>query len=172
MRTVSSKVSTATAQQVTAPHYLLALYFSTPLYLTSRDALVWDGLSWVTGDFSIGRLAPARGGMGGELSLINHDNAYSAIVLGEEVRGRTVKIWGLYGEPPYAQDDPVPLFSGVISAVPRIGDEVVLSLTSERAVSTRVPDIPLSLFLGEDMPPPGTVIEWAGGTVTLGSRDG
>jgi hypothetical protein len=172
MRTLTANVTAATARQVTAPHYLLALQFSTPLYLSSRESLVWNGLSWVSGDFRIRRLSPIRGGMSAEVTLSNHDNAYSAIVLGEEVRGKKAQIWALYGDPPYAQDDPVALFSGEIDAVPEIADQVSLKLISKTAGAVRLPDIPLSLFLGEDMPPDGTVIEWTGGKVTLEARNG
>ena len=172
MRTLTAKVAAATAQTITAPHYLVALHFSTPLYLASRPGVVWNGISWVQGDFSVHNLTTRRGGQQGEIRLVDHDGAYGAVVLNEEVRGAKVEIWALYGEPPYADEDPQPLFCGVVHGVPEIGDLVRLSLSTANGIASRLPNIPLAVFLGEDMPAPGTVIHWAGGSVVLEARNG
>jgi len=172
MRSLTAKTSSATAQTVTAPHYLLALHFSTPLYLASRPGVVWNGISWVQADFTVGNFSSRRGGMQGEIRLLNLNDAYGAVVLNEEVRGAKVGLWSLYGEPPYTADDPEMLFSGVIDGVPEIGDNVRLTLSTQAGIASRVPNIPLAVFLGEDMPVPGTVIHWSGGDVTLEARNG
>jgi hypothetical protein len=92
-----------------------------------------------------------------------------AVVLGDGIRDITADIYQLYGAAPHAAGDAVHLFSGVIDSVPSIDDFVTLSLRSTGSAVAHTPRVRLSLFVGDDMPTPGTRIQWNGDVLILES---
>lgn len=172
-RTLSSRNQTEVAKTGTIPIYLFELGFDVPLRLCTYDDVSWNGYTWARAPIALAKLQGTEGGgQTGEIRLGNLDNVYSALILNEGARGRTCKIWQLYGEPTYAVGDGVPLFDGYMDEVPDIDDEVRITIASEAVGTRRTPQITLHPWFGDDLTPPGTVIVWGGDTYILESRDG
>ena len=162
MRTLSSKTATAIAQPVTAPRYLVELGFSSTLRYSSRETLTWNSLSWVSAGILVDSIAPDSA----SITLGNSDNSISAIVLGEGVRDKSIKIWALDGASPYAVDDAVLLFDGVMSSVLSVAQRVSIACSARQFASTNSPRHRIAPPVCNHLPPVGTQI----GNVILESR--
>lgn len=172
-RTLSSRNQTEIAQSGTKPILLFELGFSPILRLSTYADLTWNGYSWILAPIALADLqATEGGGMRGSIEFNNLSNLYSALVLNQGVRARTCRIWQLYGDSPYAADDGVPLFDGLMDEVPEIGDKLSITLAGAGTLARSAPDLPLSAWLGADMTAPGTRISWGGQTYILESRNG
>ncbi|PUB82372.1 MAG: hypothetical protein DBP02_15070 [gamma proteobacterium symbiont of Ctena orbiculata] len=171
MRNLSATVSTAVAQDSTTPVYLVELGYAPAIRLSTVGDVSWNGQNWIDSGVEVRSIRQTKGGgQTASLRLLNHDNAYGALVLGNGIRDIPVDIYQLYGSDPYAVDDAEHLFSGVISGVPSIDDYVTMTLVSDGVLTARTPRVQLSSFLGEDMPIPGTRILWNGDSLVLESR--
>lgn len=169
MRSLTTDVITAISADGTAPRYLVKLGYSTVIYLSSRETVTWDGHTW-SGSIGVDveSISTAQGGgQTATIRLPNHDATYSALVLGDGIREISADIYMLYGDAPFATADGVHVFSGQIDSVPSIGDWVTMTLRSSGGAISHTPRIRLSAFIGEDMPVPGTRIQWAGDVLVL-----
>ena len=173
MRTLTTDVTTAIEADGTAPRYLVQLSYDPVIYLSTRETVTWNGQSW-TGATGV-EVTSLNTGDGGSktasISLPNHDSAYGALVLGDGIRDIAVNIYQLYGNAPFAIDDAVHLFAGEIESVPSIDDYVEMSLKSSGASVAYTPRVRLAAFIGDDMPVPGTRIQWNGDTLILEGQE-
>ncbi|MCU7917064.1 MAG: hypothetical protein KZQ95_01745 [Candidatus Thiodiazotropha sp. (ex Epidulcina cf. delphinae)] len=170
-RTVTAKVATAISQDTTTPIYLVYLGYTPAIRLSTLGDVTWNGRLWSESGVQVTSLKKSQGGgMSASLRLPNHDNSYGALVLGHGVRDIPVDIYKIYGDAPYDAADAVHIFSGVAVSAPSIDDYVTLLLISSGAMTAQTPRIPLSAWLGNDMPVPGTRISWAGDVLVLESR--
>lgn len=170
-RDLTAKVEAAVSQVTTSPIYLVSLGYATIIRLSTLGTINWNGQTW--SDFGVevkGIRYTRGGGQTASLRISNHDNAYSALILGEGIRDIPVSIYSLYGDAPHDVDDAEHVFQGVIDSVPSIGDFVDMRLVSEGVRTAWTPRIALSAFLGNDMPVPGTRIRWNGDTLVLESQ--
>lgn len=168
MRTVTAKVQTAIESAGTRPGYLMLLGFTTPLRLSTRGSVIWDGQTWAATPFRLnGPSLSEGGGLSGAFVLQNMDNGIGATVLNEGVRGKTCQIWALYGDAPYAASDPVMIFDGVMDGVPQLDDYATITFRSDRSRTTFCPRIRLAPPLCNHVPPTGTVITGNGVALTL-----
>lgn len=170
-RTLTAKVSAAVSQAATSPIYLVSLGYAIPIRLSTNGTLTWNGQTW--SDFGVEVKSiryTSGGGQSASLRIINNDNSYSALILGEGIRDIAVDIYSLYGAAPYEAADAEHIFSGVIDSVPRIADHVEMNLVSEGVRTAWTPRLTLTQFLGNDMPVPGTRIRWNGDTLVLESQ--
>ncbi|MCG8004703.1 MAG: hypothetical protein JAY88_14785 [Candidatus Thiodiazotropha lotti] len=170
-RTLTAKVATAVSQLSTSPIYLVSLGYTTIIRLSTLGTVNWNGQTWSNFGVEVKGIRYTRGGgQTASLKIPNHDNAYSALILGEGIRDIPVNIYSLYGDEPYDVDDAQHVFQGVIDSVPSIGDFVDMHLVSEGVQTAWTPRIALSAFLGNDLPVPGTRIRWNGDTLVLESQ--
>lgn len=170
-RSLSVNNASVVTQIGTEPIYLVSLGYTPIIRLCTNGTRSWNGYTWNDSGVEVVRLVRTEGGgQAAEIRLPNHDNAYGAVVLGKGIRDIPVDIYQLYGAEPHAVEDGEHLFSGYIDGVPSIDDFVILSLMSGGAFVRRTPRIPLSVFLGTNMPVPGTRITWAGDVLVLESQ--
>lgn len=174
MKTLSQSVQTSLEASVTRPIVLVEMGFSVTVRFCSGGDLRWNGQDWEGGRLAHGsvRLSPANaGGAQGALSLANHDNAISAIILSEGGSGKSVSIWYLYGTPPYATDEAIQVFEGVIDGVSGLGDVAKITILSAGMVQW-TPRIQYTFDRFNHMTPPGTEISWGGEKYILESNRG
>ena len=172
-RTLNAKVTAAVADTITRPVYLVQLDFSITLRYSTGGAISWNGHTWSEADVAVSGIRELKGGTyEAILEFGNAENEISSIVLSEGVRDKAVNIWQLYGDAPYAADDAVHLFTGVIDSVPQIGYPTQLRAVSRGAGAIRSPRVPLAVILGEDMAAPGERITWGGQTYVLEAQSG
>lgn len=169
MRTLSVATQADTESTVTTPAYLVWIDFSATLRLSSRGDQSWDGQTWTGGRLGgIGGLSwDGKGQQSGTLELINTDLALSALVLGEGVADRAVRIWKFYGDNP-ALDDPVAVFYGVMDDADIGADVVRLTLDGQNVRTLSSPRRFIGAGTGfNHLTPAGKKITWGGQTYEL-----
>ena len=97
MKTLSGPLAAAVALTYTTPGHLVRIDFATPVYLSSLDTVSWDGHTWVTTDVTVsGIRADGRGRSSGEIRLGNADLTWSALLLGEGVSDKRIRVWAYH----------------------------------------------------------------------------
>ena len=174
-RTITAALTTEVGRDVTAPGYFVEVAFATPLRLSSRGTMSWAGNTWTTWDVRVRGLATESGGStsGGSIVLANGDYTISALVLGEGVANRAVKMWKFYGDSALTTSDPVQIFSGVAddAEIDPTRATVTLQLVQANASALFSPRLYITPETGFSyVPASGTVIDWAGERYVLGSE--
>lgn len=170
MRALTTAQSTATTGPATAPRYLVRIDLTTgTVYWTTGPRCVWSDAVWSAGGIEVRGLSSR----GCAIRVPNHDNAASALVLGDtnDVREAPVSVWAVSGPEPYAADDPQLLFVGAIDGT-EIDDWVTLSCVPEGDAVGYSPRVSLGMFLAEDATPPGTKIRWDNTVLILVEANG
>ena len=156
-RSLDSDALAAIAAPVTAPGYLIAITSgSATVRYSTRGALDYDGETW-TGGGQVTRNGPTDW----TLSLPNHDNLVSALVLGDFLDQAEVAIWSYLGNSDPIQA--VSVFTGYINQVNRVTTtRVEISLMAVSLGRSWLPDVILAPPLLNHMPPARTAISWGG----------
>lgn len=169
MRTLTTSTNTATQADVTTPAYLVEIAFSVVSRLSSRGEQAWNGQTWLGG--RLGKVSglkwDEKGQQSGALELINTDLLYSALVLGEGVAGRKVRIWKFYGDNP-AVSDPVEVFNGEADEADIGADAVRITLSGENILAFYAPRRFIGASTGfNHLTPSGRKITWGAQTYIL-----
>lgn len=117
MRTLTTPTSDAAEALGTQPGWLVEIGFETPLRLSSRGTVEVLGNTFTGWDVQVTGIAidAAKPATAGTLTLGDHDQSISALVLGEGLAGREVRVWRYFAEA-VEDDDPVLMFYGVAGA--------------------------------------------------------
>jgi len=162
-RTLPASISTAVAQPVTQPGYLIQIDADSTLRYSSRATMSYNGQSWL-GGARVDRLDTARGG-DAAVALPNVDNALSALILADALTDKRIRIWGIYSDSP---TDAELLFDGLVDGADAIGAlECVLNLTDNGSARSSIPDVTIGPPLANHLVPPGTQISWGTTTSTV-----
>lgn len=170
LRTLSSPMNAAVVGPITQPGYLVELQFSEQtVRLSTFGALTWNGVPWVGASMMCDSFDEAW--LRARVTIFDPVAAYRTIALtGGGIRNRSVRIWKAYATA-LAIGDPVEIFTGVGDAIEwargttsitcaRFGQSVIYAPLKRIGSATGFN------FLA----PPGTVINWGGTQITLGSR--
>lgn len=158
-----------TAREITIPRHLIELTVGAAVYRWStREDVTWSGETWIGVGAQVEDLRTLVGGaMSGRISLPNHDNAMSALVLADGVAGRRVRIWQLYGMGPFTAEDAVLVFSGEADGAPDVGEtRVSIEIVTEGRALQKAPRLYWDMLFNH-IPPAGTVISIGGEHFTL-----
>jgi hypothetical protein len=136
------------------------------LYFSTGPAVYWSDTAWQGGGIEVSQLSATQAG----LRAPNHDQAWEALILGNDLRDTAVRIWVYTGDAPGA-DDPAQVFEGVIDSAD-IGDICGISCVSDGAAVAYCPRLSLALWVGTDATPAGTRIVWDGQAITLEAQNG
>ena len=127
MRTLSPELIAELGLTITRPGYLVAMEFSTPLYLSTLGDISYDGHTWVGADIKVqGLVRDERGDARGQISLGNALLDYGALVLNEGVADRAIRIYSVWA----GDTEPVEEFNGVGDAAD-IGERVTTTLAGQ-----------------------------------------
>ena len=159
-RPTSSSTDTAVAQTLTRPLFLIQLGFNIPVRLSNREQITYASVIWQAGSF---RLQMGSGGWAVE--VFNESLLLGQTVLTQGTAGRTAKVYQLYGEGPWADEDGECLLDGEMGEATITGSTVTIAL--KRSAPQRTPRLYLNPPLCNHIPPAGTQIRTASGTVTL-----
>lgn len=112
-RTLTAALLTELGNPLTTPAYFVEILFSTPLRMSSRGTLPWNGNTWQSRDIGIRGLRYEMGSaqQSGNLEIGDVDLALTTLVLAQGIAGRSINIWKFYGTAPAAAD-PVQIFAG------------------------------------------------------------
>lgn len=173
MRSLSARTGAEAARKASRPFHVLQLGYPTPIRLSSRETVDWNGATWTGGGVVIGDLVQLNGGgQKASFMVANADNSMSALILATGIAGVAVDIWMLYGAAPFAAEDGVHLFSGVIDDA----DDLTLTSVKLTAVSdSRHRELAPRVYfdhLCTRIPPAGRQIPWNGFIYTLEGKLG
>lgn len=164
MRTLPSEV----ADVVTRPTYLVELGFAPPIRLSTGPTVSWGGYSWFAAPVDVGSVdINSHGDLQVSVSLNNLDRTYGVLVLNQGTRGRSCRIWGLYGDP--ATNAPILFAEGVMDGA-RVEDTVDLNIVGQSSLYGGTPRVLCLPPLFNHMPPDGTEIRWGATLITITSR--
>jgi hypothetical protein len=171
MRPTTAKIDAAVVADVQSPGYLVQLDFSAPIRLCNRGTVVWGGHTWFQGGVSVSNLTTAEGGgKGCVISIPNNAFAFSAVVLGETASGKRVRVWKIFGDAPFSDDDAVLQFDGLIDDVPNLVNEVTLNCSTQNLRTTSIPNVTIGPPYFNNMPRTGQTITWDGEVYELEPR--
>lgn len=174
MRTISTRNDTEVAKKITKPFYIMDLVLTITYRWSTLGSVLWNGQTYTPNGLRVMEINDIPGGSKeGRFSLPNHDNAASALALGEDLNDKTCRIWKLYGDEPYAVDDAISVFDGVLDGSSSIkSNEVIFGFTSEGRLREMSPRIHIAPPLFNHLPARGTVLAWAGERFELRGVDG
>lgn len=164
MKALPSNIATNVTLPITVPFYLIYLGFSTPLYLSSRQAVTYGGNSYTRNGIVVKSVSESDVVVG----MDNTDLSATAIVLGEGVRDKSIKIYKAYGTAvALTADDVTLMFDGYMGNVSNIThNEAEIRCTYSSEALATAPRIYCSPPLCNHVPPTGTKL----GTYTLERR--
>lgn len=162
-KTLTATLTTATAQTVTQPGYLVELAFAVPLRLSTRGDQAWNGLPWTGG--RLGKVRATDGG--GTVEIINTDLAAGALALNEGVADMPIRVWAFHTDNPDLADV-VPVFDGVGDGV-EIGDNIIrIKLAADGRRTSYSPRRFVNAAAGfNHLLPAGSRISWGGEVFVL-----
>lgn len=171
MRIVTTKIANAIDSPVQTPAYLIEINFSTIIRLCNRETVSYGGFTWYQGGAAVTGLATGEGGAKtATIELPNNQFAYSTIILAETASGRRVRIWKLFGEAPYQDEDAQLVFDGLIDDVPELTEKVVMNCSTQNLRTTSIPAITIGAPYFNHMPRTGQSIVWGGEIYDLEPR--
>lgn len=94
MKSLTSALSAALGAPVQQPAILVEVAFATVRRWSSFASLTWNGQSWVKEAVRVEGLAVDALRVAGTLVIGNGDDGAGALVLGEGVTDRSIRIWG------------------------------------------------------------------------------
>lgn len=127
MRSLSSALSAALGAPVQRPAVLVEIGFSPVKRWSSFSTLDWAGQTWVKEDISLESLQVQALSLTGALRLGNGDGAAAALVLGQGVQDRPVRLYG-YDAAATALGDVVWLADAVCAGAQVALDAVLIEL--------------------------------------------
>lgn len=169
MRTIAPAADAALSATITQPIALIEIGFAPTSRLSTAGDVSWGGYAW-SGAQRVavsGLSADGSGSQSARVQIGNADLAFGALVLGQGVADRSVRIWtgdaGALGD-----DDLVLAFSGVIASAEVTPDAVTLSLVAQGSRTLFAP----RRFIGASagftrLIPAGTQIKVGSTTYTL-----
>lgn len=169
MRSLSSALSAALGAPVQRPAILVELAFSPVKRWSSYADLTWSGQTWTKEDIAVEDLQVGALTVAGALRLGNGDGAMAALVLGQGVQDRAVRLWG-YDAGATATGDVVWLADAVCAAA-QIGPDAVRITLRHPAEYTLAPRTFVNAATFGPLVPAGTVLKINGQAYTLARRN-
>lgn len=169
MRTLSAALSAALGAPVQTPALLVEMAFSPVQRWSTYADLTWNSQAWTAADVSVESLEVGVLSVSGSLVLGNVDGAAAALVIGQGVQDRAVRLWG-YDAAATGTGDVVWLADAVAGSA-QIGLDAVRISLAHRCAYTLAPRTFVSEPDFAPLLPAGTVLKIAGQTFTLARRN-
>lgn len=168
MRSISAALSAALGAPVQTPALLVEMAFSPVKRWSSYANLSWAGETWSQEDVLVEGLQVGALTVSGTLVLGNGDGAAAALVLGQGVQDRAVRLWG-YDAAATASGDVVWLADAVAGSA-QIGMDAVRIPLRHRCEFTLAPRTFVSDADFGPLLPAGTVLKINGKDLVLNRR--
>lgn len=156
MRPLSSVNRTGVAQTLTRPVYLVEFGFATPLRLSSRNTITFQGNSFTAAAVTVDLSALT-------VRLFNAELAYTA-TFKDGGDGVPVTIWVLYGDTAPAYGDADVVFEGEMGAV-GLGETITIRL--RESSPKQIPRLTVAPPTFKHLPPDGLEIRTPTGLFVL-----
>lgn len=169
MRTLSSALASALGAPVQRPAVLVEIVFSPVKRWSSFADITWSGQTWLKEDVTLEGLEVGALTLSGVLRLGNVDGAAAALVLGQGVQDRVVKLYG-YDAGATGAADVVWLAEAVCTGV-QIGPDAVRIELRHRCEFTLAPRTFVNEADFAPLLPAGTQLKINGQVLTLDRRN-
>ena len=170
MREIREELKAKLARTVTAPGYLIDIGFETPVRLSNRGTIDWDGKLWNASNISIAGInfdsAPNQKCT---IKLADVDSSMTALLLNNDIADRPVVIYQYDGD---VQDSAMMMIFGVgAEASGDAKNNVTISVENMSSRTVYLPRIRISKEFGFSIVPPnGTVLSFPTVTFTITQR--
>lgn len=169
MRTLTPAADAALSATITRPIALVEIAFAPTSRLSTAGDVTWAGYAWSGGQRVVvsGLSADGAGNQTARLEIGNADLAFGALVLGQGIADRAVRIWT--GDAAALADDDLTLaFDGVIASAEVTPAAVAMTLAAQGSRTLFAP----RRFVGASsgftrLIPAGTQIKIGATTYTL-----
>ena len=158
MRTLSATITSAVAQDVTQPIYLLRMGFSSELTVATWGADInWNGETWSASGIAVKRLGIKSGSI--EFPLAD-DGPWLSLLLNEGARERAITIYEYHTDLSASPQvsDAVAVFTGIMDGV-RITDRAIVEVL-ESTTAKRFPHTSIDRPVYNYLPVSGSRITW------------
>ncbi len=146
-------------RQATAPYFLVKIALSNDVYISSTDAISWDGHNWAAESMFVSYVQD-----GPTISIYNGDLALGHALLSSDTAGAAVDVWqGDRNDT--AHPNPFHMFSGLMDRV-TIAERIVIRTLATKP--TRTPRLYVNEPLFNHLPRRGTRFETPNGPIVLG----
>lgn len=165
-RTTTPATDAELAKSGTQQHFILSLGFSTTIHVASRGPLSWNGNTYQAIFFQLSGISSNDYGLDSAIiRLGNFDNALSDVIFSEGLDGKSAELRMLYGDGPWAVDDPIPLLIGEMDRVLNIDEFVDLQIIRPNANTFFTPSV---YYEHQNILPAGSKVTLRNKTVTIG----
>lgn len=165
----------------TRPHYLIEITLDSPMYLSTRHTVAWNGHTWVESECRVNSIGPEEA----SIQILNKEFQYTMGALTGDYQRQAVRIWWSYGidehlnyvEEGYVQEgyvqgpqaaEPILIFDGIINSLPNVN--MWLDVTATRTPPRRYPRWRILPPRANHLTPAGAVIVFGGESIRLESR--
>lgn len=171
MRNLSAQHVAAASNTVTIPGYLVRINTSPEIRLSTFGTVLFGGEKWLDGVAIDGVKRDGSGIATARLTIPNHDNAWSALILTSTINNQRCEVWEGHMDA-----------AGLVHAQLVLQGALEASDIGETSVSVQVahagvraqflPRLRIGAPLFNHITPPGTIITWGGVKYTLEARNG
>jgi len=145
------------AEKVKKPRHLVEIILGAQtIRVCTGDTIVWNGNTYQKAGLKVSDVKLGKAGTQQcRITLLDEDHVWKKLAVQTGFEFRQVTIWEVYGEQPYAEDDPLKIFYGEIVQVPSLGNKIVFDCMTCNAAQARVPFILLGAPAIKHLPRPG-----------------
>ena len=169
MRTLTTAADAALAATITRPIALIEIGFAPTSRLSTAGDVTWSGYAWSGAQRVVvsGLSSDGSGSQSARVQIGNADLAFGALVLGQGIADRAVRIWT--GDAAALADDDLTLaFSGVIASAEVTPAAVTMALVAQGSRTLFAPRRFIGASAGfSRLIPAGTQIKIGATTYTL-----
>lgn len=182
MRLLTDSQALQVQGPVCEPLYLIKLALDELMHISTRQEVDYDGQTWLRGNVVLERVTPDSA----TLRIWNGDYAHTMAALTGAYQRKPISIWWAYNAgstgdyvesgylvPGYAVGSaaapaPILLFSGMVSAIPEIGEW--LRIEASRAPPRGYPRWRIVPPIANHLAPSGAVLSYGGETYKVEAR--
>ena len=153
MRTPSARTASELQKAITEPVFIVRLGLMPVVYLSTRGPTLWAGN--VYEDANLELLGLDYEDNGNTVVSLRFDSAYGQLAIDGALIGKSLFVRALWGQEPFADEDAIVLFGGVISDanISRNWTEI-----EGRGVNSAVLTVPALFYDHQNVQPAGTEI--------------
>lgn len=141
------------SKTIPEPVFVISIGTGPPINISTRGPTTWSGVTFEQGFLEIDEIK--YGDYGDHVAKVRISSAFLDTLLSQELIEKSIVIGLLWGQPPYAADDLVTLFDGVIESG-RYGRQTIdLVCVNVNAYATTVPQV---FYEHQNLQPAGTTV--------------
>jgi len=124
--------------------------------LCTGDTITWNGNTYQKAGLKVSDITTGKAGVQQcRIEILDSNHVWKKLAVATGFEFRLVSVWEVYGEQPFAVDDPIKVFLGEIVRVPSMRDTIVFDCMTTNAAQRKIPFLLLGAPSIKHMPRPG-----------------